>query len=429
MQHSMKFLGDAVLRHKPLFKGKLMTEYHWTGIDGNGMQKKGRTFAPSVEFLRQDLYEQGIALLQHRESRLKRLLAYRISAKTVSLTSLAAFFEHISILLENGIPLVKALKTCRDQTSSSELKQLILHLIPDVEEGKNFAQAFQTHAPYLPFYVRSLLAIGHQTGSLGIICKNLSEHLSANQALKQRLKSTLIIPAITAIFAVIVTFLILVFIVPHFEKIFHASRLNLPALTQRIFFISSITRSPLGIGIIGFFGLGLIALQHLASTSRLKQWAYSLGSTIPYIKNILGMSTSLTFLETLNLYSKAGLPLIQGLKASQIVITHPGFNAGIRRVIALVTQGNSLEQALQICSPALCSPTVISLIGVGQQTGNLDLMLEKSVIWQRSELSKKLETASTLANPLIMIILGGIITTLLITIYLPIFNMALIPPL
>lgn len=406
-----------------------MTEYHWTGIDNNGIQKKGRTFAPSVELLRQDLYEQGIALLQHRQPRLKRLLTYRISTKTVSLTNLAAFFEHMSILLENGIPLVKALQTCADQTSSQELRQLIIRLIPDVEEGKNFAQAFQTHAPHLPVYVRSLLAIGQQTGSLGIICKNLSEHLNANQALKRRVKSTLMVPAITAIFALAVTLLILVFIVPHFEQLFQASRLSLPILTQRIFLISSIIRSPLGIGIIGFFLLGLITVPRLVPTLRVKQWAYSIGLTIPYIKNILNMSTSLTFLETLSLYSKAGLPLVKSLEAAQILITHPQFNTGIQRVIALVTQGNSLEQALQICSPALCSSTVISLIGVGQQTGKLDLMLEKSVLWQRSELSKKLETASSLANPLLMIILGVVITTLLVTIYLPIFNMAMVPSL
>lgn len=406
-----------------------MTEYHWTGIDTNGIQKKGRTFAPSVEFLRQDLYGQGIALLQHRQPRLRRLLTYRINTKTVSLTSLAAFFEHISILLENGIPLVKALKTCGDQTSSPELTQLIVRLTPDVEEGKNFAQAFQMHAPYLPFYVRSLLALGQQTGSLGAICKNLSEHLSANQALKRRVTSTLMVPAITAAFAIVVTLLILVFIVPHFEQLFQASRLSLPVLTQRIFFISSTIRSPLGIGTISFFLLGLIALPRLIPTVQLRKWVYKLGSTIPYAKNILRMFTSLTFLETLSLYSKAGLSLIQSLEAAQILIIHPQFNTGIHNVIALVTQGNSLEQALTQCSPALCSPTVISLIGVGQQTGNLDMMLEKSLLWQRSELCKKLETASTLANPLLMIILGGVITMLLVTIYLPIFNMALIPPL
>ncbi len=406
-----------------------MTEYHWTGIDNNGIQKKGRSFAPSIEILRQDLYEQGIALLQHRQSFLKRLLSYRITTKTVSPTSLAAFFEHISILLENGIPLVKALQTSADQTSSNELRQLIIRLIPDVQEGKNFAQAFQTHAPYLPFYVRSLLAVGQQTGSLGIICKNLSEHLSANQELKRRVKSTLMVPLITAVFALSVTLLILVFIVPHFEQLFQASRLSLPILTQHIFLISSIIRSPLGIGIIGFFLLGLIALPRLVPTLRIKEWAYNIGSTIPYIKNILNLSTSLTFLETLSLYSKAGLPLVKSLEAAQILITHPQFNTGIQRVIALVTQGNSLEQALQICSTALCNPTVNSLIGVGQQTGNLDLMLEKSVIWQRRELSKKLETASSLANPLLMIILGVVITTLLVTIYLPIFNMAMVPSL
>lgn len=406
-----------------------MTEYHWTGIDTNGIQKKGKAFAHSVESLRQDLYNQGIALLQHRQPRLKQFLTYRISTKTISLTNLAAFFEHIGILLENGIPLVKALQTCGDQTSNQELRQLIAGLIPDVEKGKNFAQAFQAHAPYLPFYVRSLLSIGQQTGSLGAICKNLSEHLNANQALKRRVKSTLMVPAITAVFALAVTLLILVFIVPHFEQLFHASRMSLPPLTQRIFFISSIIRSSFGIGTIVFFGLGLIALPRLIPTTQLKKWVYRIGSSIPYVKNILGMSISLTFLETLSLYSKTGLPLIQSLEAAQTIITHPQFNAGIQRVIALVTQGNSLEQALAQCSPALCSPTVISLIGVGQQTGNINMMLQKSVLWQHSELSKKLEMASALANPLLMIILGGVITTLLITIYLPIFNMALIPPL
>lgn len=429
MQLSMRFLGDAVLRHKPLFKGKLMTEYHWTGIDSNGIQKTGRSFAPSVEFLRQDLYEQGIALLQHKQPRLKRLLCYRIKSTTIALPILASFFEHIGILLENGIPLIKALKTCADQTSSPELKEFIYQLIPDVEKGKNFAQAFQTHAPYLPFYVQSLIAIGNQTGSLAIICKNLSEHLNASQALKQRVKSTLTVPVITAIFAVVITFLILVFIVPHFEKLFHSSRMSLPVITQRIFLMSSAIRSPLGIGIISFLGFGLIMLPRFIPTVQLRKWIYSFGSIIPYIKNILNLSNALTFLETLNLYSKAGLPLIQSLEAAQILITHPAFNAGIRRIITLVTQGTTLEQALKTSSPSLCSPTVISLIGVGLQTGNIGLMLEKSVIWQRSELSKKLEMASMLANPILMIIIGCIITTLLITIYLPIFNMALIPPL
>ncbi|GEM_PF-2794548 len=406
-----------------------MIEYHWKGIDKNGLSCKGKTVAPCVEDLRKNLYEQGIALLYHKEPRLKRLFSYRMTTKNVSLSDFGSFFQHIGILLEHGIPLTKALQTCENQTSSTELKRLIALIIPDIEEGKNFAHAFQKHAPYLPFYVRSLLAVGQQTGSLGIICKNLSEHINANQALKRRVKSALLAPAITGIFAVIVTLLILVFIVPHFEQLFHTSRLNLPILTQRIFFISSTIRSPLGIGSICFAVLGIITLPRLISPSHLKQWAYSVGSTIPYFKNIVNMSTSLTFLEILSLYSKAGLPLVQSLEAAQILIVHPQFNASIRNLIVMVRQGNSLEQALEQSWTALCSPTVISLIGVGLQTGTIDSMLEKSVAWQRSELSKRLETASSLANPALMIILGGVITVLLVTIYLPIFNMALVPPL
>lgn len=399
-----------------------MTEYRWKGIDQKGAPQKGIMVAASPESLRQQLQDQDIALLWHKQSHLKNIMHYRIGTRKICSTDLALFFQHISILLEHGITLVKALQTCSSQSKSTELKKLITTLIPSIQHGKSFAQALEEHAPYFPNHLRFLLMIGEQTGSLAIICKNLGNHLHATQELKNKIKQTLLVPAVTGIFALVVTLLILLFIVPHFEELFKTSHLALPAVTQRIFFLSSLLKNPWTLALLSLPIFCLILMRH-----HLKQLVHSLALKIPFIKNILLSVVSLTFLETLSLYVQTGLPLAQGLEQAQALVTCSEINKAIQSVTMLVLQGNSLEYALGQSRIELCSPTVISLIGVGEKAGNLDLMLEKSVTWQRSELTKKLDLISSLASPVLMIALGCLITALLVTIYLPIFNMALVP--
>lgn len=399
-----------------------MTEYRWKGIDQKGSSQKGIMAAASPESLRQQLQDQGIALLWHRQSYLKKIMHYRIGTRKIYSKDLALFFQHISILLEHGITLVKALQTCVLQSKSTELKKLITTIIPSIQHGRSFAQALEEHAPDIPSHLQFLLIIGEQTGSLASMCKNLGNHLHSTQELKSKIKQTLLVPTVTGIFALVVTLLILLFIVPHFQELFKTSHLELPAITQRIFFLSSLLKSPWALVLLSFPILCLTLIRN-----HVKQLGYSLGLKMPYIKNILLSMISLTFLETLSLYVRAGLPLSQGLEQTQSLATCTQINRAIQSISMLVLQGNSLEYALEQSPIALCSPTVISLIGVGERAGNLDLMLEKSVTWQHSELTKKLDLISSLASPVLMIVLGCLITALLVTIYLPIFNMALVP--
>lgn len=405
-----------------------MTEYRWKGIDQQGKSCRGKMFATTVSSLQKQLHEQGIALLEYRQSSLNTWFKKKIHThQQITMLNLAHFFEQLSILLESGIPLSSALQTCSVQARPELLQKIIEAIIIDIHHGETFSHALSKHSTILPSSITSPLRNAEQTGSLSIICKDLSEYLTANQAIKTSVKHALLVPTITAIFAVGITLSILFFIVPHFEQLFQASHAALPVMTRRLFFLSTLLRSKWGLTFLSG-SLLLLATSRFVQFRKLKRIFFGGLIKIPYINNIFFATLNLNFLSTLYLYVQAGLPLDLGVEQAQKMTTNTDYQAFLESIKISLTQGNSLESSLRKSKfPYLHSPTIISLIGVGEQSGNLQEMLKKSRTWQYSELMHTMNRISSLAGPFFMLLLGSFIAGLLITIYSPIFNLAMRP--
>lgn len=404
-----------------------MIEYRWQGIDQYGVSKKGVSFALSQESLEQQLKFDGIALLECKEPFFKRLFNINILKKTkIDLIEKALFFQHVGTLLEHGIPIVKALKSAAHQAGAVNFKSIIIEIISDVEKGKKFSSSFCSHFPQEALKFSILLENAETTGSLGSVCKQIGNNIESIQSIKQSIRRAIATPALTAVFALIVTMAIILFVVPHFEELFRSSKTAIPTITQNLFVFSAWIKSQFGLVFLVGFSLGFIFIVRINKLRMLvKKIINFLLPSIPIFNHIFFDYIALSFLQTVSLYVNAGLPLIVGIdKAQEIISNLVAYSSFEKTIATRVMDGISLEKALYEFKIQFCSPIIISLIGIGEQTGNLGKMLDKAICLQENQLYKRLETATTLVGPIFTIILGLFIAGLLIAIYLPIFGLA-----
>jgi type IV pilus assembly protein PilC len=390
--------------------------FQWEGRDKKGTKVKGKSLAPDEGALRTELRRQGIA-----PSRIRKQSQSFSKGGKVNSADIAVFSRQLATMLAAGIPMVQAFEIVGNGNDKPAMQKLILDIKGDVESGTSLHEALGKHPLYFDDLFVNLVQAGEQAGALESLLDKIATYKEKTQALKKKVKKALFYPAAVLVVAVVVTIILLIFVIPQFESLFKGFGADLPAFTQMIINLSRFVQSD-GIELALVAGGGIFAFSYFYKRSRkMRQTTDRLMLKIPIIGPILNKSAIARYARTLSTMFAAGVPLVEALDSVAGATGNIVYEDAVRRMRDEVATGQRLQRAME--ATELFPNMVIQMIAVGEESGSLDEMSSKVATFYETEVDNAVDAMSSLLEPMIMAILGVLVGSLVVAMYLPIFKL------
>lgn len=401
-------------------KGGEFKGHRWSGLDRHGRPVGGLVDARNARFARAELRRRGI-----RSIRLGWRLAdwsMGVGSGKISARALAVFSRQLATLLVSGVPLVQAFELIARGQDKAPLRELLLGIKARLEAGEALHQALAQYPTQFDALTCSLVSAGEQAGVLDQILTRIADHRERSEALRGKLKKALFYPIAVLLVAILVTLLILLLVVPQFKALFESFDTELPAFTQAVIVLSDGIRTHwlLGLSVIAL--LVLLAAWLYRGSGRLQLWLERLRLRLPVIGPILHQGAIARFARTLSTLFAAGVPLVDGLGSTIGTSGSRVYAQAIRRMRSRVESGETLERAMR--ETGLFPQMAIQMVAIGEESGALEAMLAKIADFNEREVGDAVDGLSSLLEPTIMVIIGGLVGALVVSMYLPVFRMA-----
>lgn len=337
---------------------------------------------------------------------------------------ITTFIRQLSTMLDTGIPLSQACLAYSKGQENQLLSDLAIDIQAKLLNGLSLSDALRSHPMYFSHLTCNLIDVGEKTGALSAILIKIADYQEKTQLLKAKLIKALLYPCITLFTAAVISCALMIFVIPQFESLFISYQASLPIFTQFILTISSIVKGYwwlLVIGVISFVSL----FKWLYNRGNgFKQWWDKKLLTTPIFGKILLNSMLVRSSETLAICVNTGIALTEALNISSKLSSNHAFCEAFSRVFSHVESGQELHQALK--KQSIFPQQFIQLVAIGEESGELANMLIKTAEMYEQRMNMTIDTLRNLLEPMIMLILGTIIGSLVIAMYLPIFKLGTI---
>lgn len=388
--------------------------FRWSGLDSQGRPQSGTLQALHADLARAQLRRQGIQKIQVQR-------VWWSQPDGIKSKDLATMTRQWAAMLKAGVPVVQALAMlCKSMTHKS-LVQVMQTVLSDVTSGIALHDALARHPRVFSSLFVHMVQAGESAGILDEIMERLSQTLEKNEALRSKIRSALMYPIAVLLVAMGILVLILMWVVPVFEDVFQSLGAPLPWSTQVVVSLSDslVQTWPL---FLAMLTLPIWAAQHKGpSASRLRLWAAQWFLRWPVLGPLLTTSIVARWSQTLSALLSAGVPLTEALGPTAQACDHPVFERATFQLQRRVVQGSSLSEAMGQTErfPAM----IVQLCATGEETGALDTLLGRAGSLMVTELDDQVNGLTSLLEPLIIVVLGGLIGAILVAMYLPIFNL------
>ena len=390
--------------------------FAWEGKDKRGARVKGKSLAPDEATLRTELRRQGIAPSRIR----KQSQAFKRGGR-VKAEDIAVFARQLATMLAAGIPMVQAFEIVGNGNDKPAMQKLILEIKADVEGGTSLHEALGKHPLQFDDLFVNLVEAGEQAGALENLLDKIATYKEKTEALKKKVKKALFYPAAVLAVAIVVTVILLIFVIPQFESLFKGFGADLPAFTQMVINLSKFVQSQ-GIFIAIVCGGAAYAFMYFKKRSRkMRETLDRIMLKFPIIGPILTKSAIARYARTLSTMFAAGVPLVEALESVAGATGNIVYEDAVMRMRDEVATGQRLQRAME--NTGLFPNMVIQMIAVGEESGSLDAMSAKVATFYEEEVDNAVDSMSSLLEPLIMAVLGVLVGSLVIAMYLPIFKL------
>jgi len=412
----------AAQKPKPQAKAPPKAEkshvFAWEGMDRRGARIKGETRAPNLTVVRAELRRQGVNPTRVRKKAEPLLGAGK---KAIKSGDIAIFSRQLATMMGAGVPLVQAFDIVGRGHDNPSMQDLILSIKVDVESGTAMAEALAKHPKYFDDLFCNLVAAGEQAGVLDILLDKIATYKEKTESIKAKVKKAMFYPASVILVALVVTVVIMLFVIPQFKSLFSSFGADLPAFTLMVIAASDFMRDywwvmAAAIGAFVFFIKKLFAtsalFRRIVDRSLLK---------LPIIGNILNKAALARFARTLSTMFAAGVPLVEALESVSGATGNIVYAEAVNRMREQVATGQALQLSMR--QQDLFPHMVIQMTAIGEESGALDEMLGKVADFYEEEVDNMVDSMSSLLEPLIMVVIGGLVGSLVVAMYLPIFKL------
>lgn len=390
--------------------------YSWEGRSRDGQLLKGSTRDISAAKVRAQLQRDGVTPVRVRATRPE--LSRRRAIKP---PDIAFMVRELATVLNAGLPVVQALEITAESQHQVRMQDLLETLAQEVASGNALSEALARHPRYFGGLHVSLVAAGERSGRLPDLLANLATWLERRERIRKKISSALSYPLAVLGIAAIVVGLMLVYVVPEFERMFAGYGAGLPPLTRLVVSLSDRLREDglLWLSATGSSAVALAWLRRRLPGLRMLQDRLKL--RLPMLGGLFARAALARFMRTLATLLEAGLPAIEALDGASGACGNRVYQAAIRRVRDDVATGQSLRRSMAYVQAL--PPAMVRMLGVGEETGRLGEMCRHLANRYEEELKSSADRMGALLEPLLMAILGVLIGGLVLSMYLPIFRM------
>ncbi len=343
-----------------------------------------------------------------------------IFKKKVKQKDLVLFSRQLSTLIGAGVPIVQGLTILLEQIENHAFKKVIISVREDIESGTSITEALGRHpAVFSELYV-NMVKSGELGGILDVILERLSAYQESAAALRGKIKSAMVYPAVIALVAAAVTTFLLIVVVPTFVKIFEQAGARLPLPTQILLAVSNFLRRYIIFVIIGLIAF-VVGLRQYYKTGAGSMYIDRLLLRLPLFGPLLRKVAVAKFTKTFGTLVKSGVPILQALET----VAKTSGNRVVEK--AVLQAKESIREGERISDPLKASgvfpPMVTQMISVGEETGNLDAMLAKISEFYEQEVDAAVSGLTSMIEPVIVVVMGVIIGAIAVAMYMPMFEM------
>ncbi|SFP90540.1 type IV pilus assembly protein PilC [Caldicoprobacter faecalis] len=333
---------------------------------------------------------------------------------------IAVLCKQFSTMLEAGIPIVRCLDILSKQLSNRVLRRLFTEMYAEVRTGRTLTEALARRSQYFPSLFISMIEAGETSGTLDVVLNNLAQHYEKDYKLRQKVKNAMTYPVIVLIVAVAVVYFLLTVVVPTFISIFNRGDMVLPLPTRMLLSLSNFaTRYGMIVLLCIVLMVFILYIVLSRGKGRLKWHEFLL--KMPVMGTVITYMISSRFSATLGILLRTGIPLVQALDIVKKVVGNEVAQKGLQQVQDMARMGGGISTPLEQLK--LFPPMLIQMLKIGEESGTLDEMLLKTAEFYEGELEASLVRLTTLLEPMLIVLLGGVVAFIVLSIALPMFEM------
>jgi len=398
-----------------------MAAFAYDAINSQGLEISGVIHAPDLTTARDQLQLRGLLAqsLRERASGDRRSVASPF--KKVSAKSLQVFARQFATMIASGVSVVQALVTLEEQTEDRYLADVIADVRSEVEGGVVLSKALARHPKVFSRLFVAMVEAGESSGTLDTVLDRVAVQIEKEAQIKRRVKGAMIYPAVVITFAALVLTFMLMFIIPVFVRVFDQLHGNLPMLTQGVMHVSYALRHWWFV-IFPAIALLVFVVRRLKRTERGRQTWDRFKLRIPLrIGDVVHKVALARFSRTLATLVSAGVDIIKALEITGATSGNWVVEQSVARIRTSVHEGVPISQPLQ--EDPVFPPMVGQMVKIGEETGELDGMLGKIADFYEDEVDTSIASLTSIIEPLLMICVGAMVGTIVISMYLPMFKM------
>ncbi|BDA66435.1 pilus biosynthesis protein PilC [Dulcicalothrix desertica PCC 7102] len=390
--------------------------------DSQGKTRTEKVTAESIKEARINLRQQGFVIQDLKKTEsfdLKSALDFNARFASVSVKDKAVFSRQFAALVNAGVAIVRSLGVLGEQCTNPKLKQALLDISSDVQNGINLSDAMRKHPKCFDGLYVSMIQAGEVGGVLDEVLNRLAKLLEDVARLQNQIKAALSYPVVVGFLAVAIFIGMTVFLIPIFANIFKDLGTTLPPLTQFMLDVSEILRSwRLFVVIAAVIGLW-IAYQQYYKTAVGRQTIDRLSLKMPLFGDLIQKSAVAKFSRTFGSLTRSGVPILTSLEIVRDTAGNQVISNAIDAARAEVQQGGMISMALQ--KEKVFPAMAIQMISIGEETGEIDAMLMKVADFYEDEVEQAVKALTSILEPIMIVVLGGMVGTILLSMYLPMF--------
>lgn len=404
-----------------------MPVYKYKAAQADGTVIENEKKAESRDEIVDMLHQQGLMVVSIEEKvglDFEKLSDIQIG--DMPLKEKVFFAKQMAAMLGAGLPIIQALEIMLEQAKYSSVKTKLENVYKDVKSGLPMAASFAKQELIFNELQLSLIEAGEQSGNLVEIMKQIAEDLQKSNTLQSRVRGALIYPVVILITAVIVVIILVVFMIPAVESLYidlGASADDIPAITRFLVNVSDFFTNPVGL-VITFVGLiaGILGFRSFYSSEFGRKFVDKLLLKMPVFGNLIQKAQVLQMTRLLGMLLKSGISIVESLKATGKSMGNIHFRMALEYAAEQVSKGSPLS--VPLAKFDVIPVMVIQMIATGEDTGALDQILADVTKFYEDEVEEQTSNLTKLMEPLMLLIVGGLVAFLALAVYLPIYSIS-----
>ncbi len=396
-----------------------MAVFVWKGKNRYGDVVSGERVSKSIADLTRTLKREQITVFDVSKKRVEIQIPF-LKREKVNQKELSIYSRQISVLVDADLPLIQSLTMLADQTKNNYFKTVIQTIRKDVEAGSTLNEAKRKFPNVFDNLYCNLVASGEQSGSLDVMLRRLAEYLESIVKLKAQIKQAMTYPVAVLVFSIVVTIFMMWKVVPVFSNIFIELGADMPLLTLVVLVVSNFVQKYILFIFLGFIG-SIFLFKHFKKTKVGRRIIDQSMLKMPLFGQLFRKVAFSRITRTLATLLSGGVPMLESLKITSTTAGNVILEERIVAARTVVSEGGNLTDALR--EKALFPIMVTQMVSVGEATGNLDSMLGKVADFYDDEVETAVGSLLSILEPILLIFIGGLIGSIVISMYLPVFSL------